>query len=261
MIDNTMLQRMAAGAEPVVEEPNIEAEQPIEQPTFSRVFTYPISGPGLSMIAMYAGIPFLWVLLLYPLPMVLRNAAFLAGLMIKGAVVLSSFWYLTVCIRASAEGQCRAPNVFEYSQDDSFFDWFRQYFLIAATVGLCIGPAFILRYFVEINAVTFWSILSVGIFLLPMSLLAMVIFDTVNALNPILIIASIFSTFFSYLVVVLLFFVPVVLFFGVAALKTISDNLLLLLLLRAVGLYLLMMDCYLLGRFFYYNEEKLRWDV
>ena len=254
-----MLKHMAA--EPVIEEPGILEEEQPEQPTFARVFTYPISGPGLSVIAIYAGIPFLWVLLLYPLPLVLRNAAFLAGLLVKGAVVLSSFWYLTVCIRASAEGQCRAPNVFEYSQDDSFFDWLRQFFLIALTVFLCVGPAFILKRFVEINAATFWGILGVGIFLLPMSLLTMVIFDTINALNPILVIGSIFSTFFSYLVVVLLFFVPVMLFFGVAMLKSISGNLVLLLLLRAVGVYLLMMDAYLLGRFFYHNEEKLRWDV
>ncbi|MBL7215437.1 MAG: hypothetical protein ISS71_07140 [Phycisphaerae bacterium] len=260
MIDDTMLKRMAA--KPVIEEPDVVIEEePPEQPTFCRVFTYPISGPGLSVIAIYAGIPFLWVLLLYPLPLVLRNAAFFAGLLVKGAVALSSFWYLTVCIRASAEGQCRAPNVFEYSQDDSFFAWLRQFFLIVISVSLCVAPAFILRRFVEINAVIFWSMLGVGIFLLPMCLLAMVIFDTVNALNPVLIIASIFSTFFSYLVVVLSFFVPVLLFFGLLMLKGSSVNLLLLLLIRVAGLYLLMMDAYLLGRFFYNNEEKLRWDV
>lgn len=260
MIDNTMLQRMAA--EPVIEEPDVVIEgEPPEEPAFWRVFTYPVNGPGLSVIAIYAGVPYLWVLLLYPLPLMLRNAAFLAGLLVKGAVALSSFWYLTVCIRASAEGQIKAPNVFEYSQDDSLFDWLRQFFLIAVTVSLCIAPAFVVRHYLQINDAVFWTILGTGLFLLPMSLLAMVIFDTIRALNPILIIASIFSTFFSYAVVVLLFFVPVMLFFGLSMLKDGSVNLILLLLMRAVGLYLLMMDTYLLGRFFYYNEEKLRWDV
>ena len=126
------------------------------------------------------------------------------------------------------------------------------------TVAFCIGPAFVIRHFLEINAPTFGSILGVGIFFLPMSLLAMVIFDTVNALNPILIIASIFSTFFSYIGVVLLFCVPLLLIGGILSF---SWNPWLSVPIRAMGLYLLMMDAYLLGRFFYYDEEKLRWDV
>ncbi len=259
MIDNTMLQRMAAA--PDVEESDIVTEEQPEQPTFSRVFTYPISGPGLSVIAIYAGIPFLWVLLLYMMPSILRNAMFLTGLLVKGTVSLSTFWYLAVCIRASAEGQIKAPNVFEFSQDDSFWDWLRQFFLMAMTICICIAPAFILRHYTETGDGIFWVILGVGIFFLPMFLLAVVIFDTINALNPILIVASIFSTFFSYLLVVLLFCVPVLLFLGLSAVKSGSMNLLILLVIRASGLYLLMMDTYFLGRFFYHNEEKLRWDV
>ncbi|MHC4928037.1 MAG: hypothetical protein ACYTER_12105, partial [Planctomycetota bacterium] len=86
-------------------------------------------------------------------------------------------------------------------------------------------------------------------------------FDNLGALNPMVIIGSIFSTFFPYLLVVVLFFIPVVLMFVVSVIKATTINLLLLLLLRVLSGYLLMMDAYILGWFFNKNEAKLRWDV
>ena len=251
MIDNTMLKHMAA--EPAIEDPLVPEEEPPEQMTFFRVFTFPLSRPGLTVLGFYAVVPFLLKVLLILvasiLPLLAFAMGFVAGL-VNALISLSTFWYLTVCIRASAEGQSKAPDVFEFSQDDSFWGWLRQFFLIIVTVSLCIAPAFILRHFVEISEMIFWSILSVGIFLLPMCLLAMVIFDTINALNPVLIIASIFSTFFSYIGVVLLFCVPLLLIGGILSF---SWNPWLSVPIRAMGLYLLMMDAYLLGWFFYYN--------
>ena len=123
MIDNTMLQRMAAGADPVVEESNIEAEEPLEQPTFFRMFTYPLSRLGLTVLGFYAVVPFLLKVLLMLvasiLPLLAFAMGFVAGL-VSILISLSTFWYLSVCIRASAEGQSKAPDVFEFSQDDSF---------------------------------------------------------------------------------------------------------------------------------------------
>ena len=262
MIDNTMLQRMAAG--PTTEAPDVIIEEESEQPTFSRVFTYPISGPGLSIMAIYVLVPFLLTLLARVISLVLPFLGFALGivvLVIQILILLSTFWYLTVCVRASAEGQIKAPDVFEYSQNDSFFDWLRQFFLILVTVALTIGPAFALRRFLQINYTVFWSILGIGIFFLPMCLLAMAIFDSINALNPVLIIGSIVSTFFSYIAVALLFFAPIFLVRWMYVVCFSNPNDFLFLLVKAISLYLLMMDTYLLGLFFYKNEEKLRWDV
>lgn len=261
MIDNTMLQRMAA--KPAAEEPNvvIEAEPVEESLTFLRLLTYPLCGPGLTVMGMYVLLPFfLWMLVML-MPGPLKLAGGFVLMIVNILVTLSTLWYLTVCINASAEGRIKAPDVFEYSQDDTFWDWLRTFFLLAVTVSLCIAPAFLITHFAQLSAPAFWGILAAGIFFLPMLLLAVVMFDTINALNPILIIASIFSTFLSYLGIVVLFCVPLTLLIGMNIASYKSHDPLLSLLVDAVGLYLMMIAACLLGRFFYNNEEKLRWDV
>jgi hypothetical protein len=260
MIDETMLNRLTVEPEcDLIEED--QNEQFAEPMTFCRVFTYPLNSSGLSIIALYAGIPFFLVVLLYPLPPAMRMAMFFPALLIKLTIFLSTLWYLTNCIRSCAGGEIHPPSLFEFSQDDSLGGWFRQFFLIGATSSVCIFPVFVIRYFIKIPNEIFWGVLATGIFLLPMCLLSIVMFDSLGALNPILIIASVFSTFFYYLPVALLFFVPILLFIWSAAMKNGSMNLFLLLLLRVVGCYLLMMDTYVLGWFFHKNEERLRWDV
>lgn len=238
-------------------------DNPEQSPKFSILclLSYPLNGPGLSIVSIYVLVPFfVWVLVTI-LPYQLRIAGGFILFLIKILVSLSTFWYLTVCVRASAEGQMQAPNVFEFGQDDSFWDWLREFFIIALTVSLCIAPAFLLKRFAGINTAVFLTVLGTGIFFMPMLLLAVVMFDTISALNPILIIASVFSTFFKYAAVVVLFFVPIALTIWMNMASRVTYNPLLILPARAISIYLLMMDACLLGRFFYRNEEKLRWDV
>ena len=59
----------------------------------------------------------------------------------------------------------------------------------------------------------------------------------------------------------MLFCVPLLLLIGMNIASFKSHDPLLSLLVDAVGLYLMMIAACLLGRFFYNNEEKLRWDV
>ena len=188
-------------------------------------------------------------------------AMFFPALVVKLLIFLSTLWYLANCIRSCAEGEIDPPSLLGDGQGDSPGDWIRQFFLIGVTFSVCIYPVFAIRNFIEIPDAVFCGILAIGIFLLPMCLLSVVMFDSLEALNPILIMASIFSTFFHYLLVALLFFVPILLFIWSAVIKSGTINLFLLLLLRIVGCYLLMMDAYILGWFFHKYEEKLRWDV
>lgn len=260
MIDDNMFQmRTPPADEP--QQPEVIIEEACEPFSFTRVLTFPFSGPGLSVITIYTLVPFLWVLLLFVTPLFIRNAMFFFGLLVKALIALSAIWYLAICIRAGAEGQTKAPAVFEFSQDDSFWDWLRQFLLILITVALCFFPAVVLKRCGLISEPVFWMIQGIGLFFLPMLLLAVVMFDTINALNPILITASIFSTFLSYCVIVLLFCVPMILYSMLSAIGSKSLNLFFLLFIRAANLYLLMIVACLLGRFFYRNEEKLRWDV
>jgi hypothetical protein len=94
-----------------------------------------------------------------------------------------------------------------------------------------------------------------------MGLLAVSLFDSFSGLNPILIIGSIFSTFFRYFGIVLVFYIPIV--FIVASLIAFPRLMLGLrgLVFRFVCGYLLLVAGHLLGRFYYRNEEKLYWDV
>ena len=50
----------------------------------------------------------------------------------------------------------------------------------------------------------FWALMAFGGFLFPMGLLAVIMFDSFSALNPVIIIGSIFSAFLSYLGLILL---------------------------------------------------------
>lgn len=258
MIDDSTFQERTP---PDFREPEATVEETPAAFSFGRLLTYPLNRPGLTVLGLYALVPFLLeiaaTLISSVLPLLILVLGFVV-LVVHILITLSTFWYLTVCIRASAEGQTKAPDLFEFSQDDSFWDWLREFFLVLITVCLCLGPAFALKRFADVSDIVFWSILGVGVFFLPMCLLAIVMFDTINALNPLLIIASVFSTFFSYVLIVVLFFVPLALVAGLLFFSLIP---LLSVPIKAIGLYLLMMDACLLGRFFYRNEEKLRWDV
>lgn len=265
MIDDKMFEarvaRLKAVTEPDAVPCVVEEEEGDETLTFLGLLAYPLNGPGLSIMAIYVLVPFLLWCFFMIMPMALQYAGIFILLITKVLIGLSTFWYLTACIRASAEGQVRAPNVFEFGQDDSFFDWFRQFILIVVTVLLCLVPAFLLRRFVGIEPAVFWAVLAVGVLVLPMALLSVVMFDGICGVNPILIISSIFSTLIPYLAVVLAFSVPIALLVGLNIASAKAPDPLVVLLVRAVGVYLLMLAACLLGRFFYNNEEKLRWDV
>lgn len=263
MIDDSMFQQRTPPADvPEPEPESLFVQKPPPPPlTIGRLLTYPINGPGLSIITIYAVVPFLWVLLLLVTPLIFVNMVFVLGLVVKALIVLSTIWYLALCIRTAAEGQVKVPNVFEYGQDDTFWSWFRQFLLILIPILLCFFPAVILKRYGVISEPIFWTIQAFGLFLLPMLLLAVVMFDTNEALNPPLIIVSIVSTFLPYCGIVLLFAVPIALTVILSYIGKTTIDLLILLVIRAASLYLYMVDACLLGRFFYKNEEKLRWDV
>ncbi|MHC4926225.1 MAG: hypothetical protein ACYTER_02650, partial [Planctomycetota bacterium] len=268
MIDDSMLDHRFV--EPECEVIEAEEEEEAKPVTFGRVFAYPANAPGWTMIGLFAGVPFVLILLLFLIPLApFKMGAFMFGLFIKSIVVVSYLLYLANCIREVADGQLHPPSLFECSEDEDFWGLQRQFWLIASAFIICFGPAFIflchiwasiwgvgpvVEVFVTHSGLILLGLLAAGTFLLPMCLLSIVMFDNLGALNPMVIIGSIFSTFFSYLLVVALFFVPIILMFVVSVIKATTINLILLLLLRVLSGYLLMMDAYILGWFFHKNE-------
>ncbi|MHC4104188.1 MAG: hypothetical protein ACYSR9_04555, partial [Planctomycetota bacterium] len=113
--------------------------------------------------------------------------------------------------------------------------------------------------------IIFWVILSCSVFLFPMTLLAVVMFDSARAFNPILIIGSICSTFFQYCGLVLLFCVLCV---PIAITRRVVTERMMLpgfqifpYIIRLISIYLLMVGAHLLGRFYWRYNEKLYWEV
>lgn len=260
MIDDKMLDHPFVEPEcEVIEDDEDSTPEPF---TFLDVLVYPVSSGGLSVLVIYALMPLVvYITSLIDVPVIgflICEAALLASLL----VLLSLIWYMTVCIRAGAGGQRRAPGLFESSEDDTPLGWLRELFFILAMIVFCIGPAFVVRYMCHVESMlVFWAILGIGLFMLPMSLLSMVMFDCLGALNPLLIIPSIFSTFFQYCLVVVLFSVPIVLIVGTLIVGAMAPILPVLIVIQAMASYLLIVAAGTLGWFFHKNEEKLRWDV
>jgi len=102
-------------------------------------------------------------------------------------------------------------------------------------------------------------LLAYGVFFFPMGLLAVVIFDSVAGLNPILIIGSIFSTFFQYCGLILLFFAIGALF--IISMTILPQFWLLGFFSNVTLLYMAMVYAHLLGRFAWHYKEKLNWEA
>ena len=113
----------------------------------------------------------------------------------------------------------------------------------------------------------FYYLLAAGAALFPISLLSVVMYDSVRGLNPVLLIKSILKTFFHYagLVVVLWAGLFVIGYTRIYFIKAFSANFVLFTLgvgiARFIKIYLLMVAAHLLGRYYYKNAERLNWEV
>ena len=107
----------------------------------------------------------------------------------------------------------------------------------------------------QMNTV-YWLLFVVGVFMLPMFLLAAVMFDSLVAFNPFLIIGSIASTFLPYCCLAVLFFVIGLLMYYSWRLPRIWS-----IISWGIDVYLMFIAAYILGRFFRRYEGRLNWEV
>ncbi len=234
-----------------------ETEQTGERklPWIIDIFLYPISVPGLTNLAIFIGVPFLIEVvmrLLGPLALVLAIPSFIINVVIG----LYMYWYFAECIRDSAMGGLRAPETLAASPGIS--DMFSQTLNIVGCLILFSGPTVFYSLFIHKTDLIFWLILACTVPLFPMALLAVVMFDSFNGLNPILLIGSIFSTFFQYCGLLLVLCVVVLITVSVPDMQ---QSQILASLLSCVSIYLAMVAAHLLGRFYWKYQEKLNWEV
>jgi DNA-directed RNA polymerase subunit RPC12/RpoP len=246
--------------------------QPPEPPPARRlpwvidVFFYPLNKPGLTMLAITVGVPLLLRALVSLLsafamafpPIFVLLVLFIVLFVIAGSLfTLYIYWYMCDCIRDSACGGLRAPET--AGRTPGLAELFWQTIQIVICLLFFLAPAGIyLLYFKRIDA-ALWALYACGLFFFPMGLLAVVMFESVSGLNPILIVGSIFSTFFQYCGLVILFY-------AVGLLVPVAGSYLMSFwplgfAIEFVSFYTLLVLGHLVGRFYWKYQAKLNWEV
>ena len=181
------------------------------------------------------------------------------------------YYYLCNCVIAAAKDERSAPDV---SLDDppSFTDLLRRIFLILGGTILWFGPLIAYMFWFywipgwdARNTVlpdwqsdpVYWLLYGFGILMYPMFMLAVSIFDSTDALNPFLIIGSIFRTFLPYCGLAVIFF-AIGLFINFISRSQPGG---IYLLIWGLDIYLFFVASYVLGRFFLRYEDRLNWEV
>ena len=237
------------------------------------IFLYPMNISGIIHLVIFAIIPpLLWLL-------VLRYVQAFGGvpyLILYLLLAGYAFYYISYCVFDSSRGGLRAPDVTIYDSPDKI-ELFSQVFLVIGVVAVCFFPAVIYYIATERADLLFWLLSAVCIFFLPMAVLRAVLFDSIDVLNPVVIVSSIYRTFLPYCGLVLIFSVlagliaPVILglpkpgnlIAGLIYLQLLMDYLLSTAYFwyKIAFVYLSMVSAHLLGRFYLRYKKELNWGI
>ena len=220
-------------------------------------FLYPTSVSGLIHLGIFTIIPLLSSVLGILLPP-FGALGFIANL----AISLYLWWFVTECVRDSAKGGTRVPEAFATADLGEM--WSQTQHIIGCYL-IFAGPVGFYYMFTDRTDIVFWLLLGYGVLFLPMGLLACIIFDSISGLNPVLLIGSIFSTFFQYCALVFLIGGVVLIFGAMTIMETDQAQsasfpaLILGAVLNSLLLYAVFIVAHLLGRFYWRHQEKLNW--
>jgi len=221
------------------------------------ILLYPTSSGGLTALGLIIGLSLLTLALDY---IGLHGVVGLPLFLINGAVGLYIGWYVAECVYDSAHGGTRAPPGFEPGL--GFGDiWSRVSYILAVYIVYLFPVVFYRMFFQEMDAV-FWFLAAWAILFLPMGLLAMVMHDSVSALNPLFLLGSIFRTFFQYVGLIILFLPFAGLFWLSGRTREDTER---SILLDAIGLfvtsYVPFILAHILGRFHWRYKDRLDWGL
>jgi hypothetical protein len=253
--------------EPVAEGPGKlpEAEPAKEPATFLDVLAFPFSLSGVIHLIIFSFAP----LVIFFFQLTLFTFCCYGQFVGIGAIILLAsyfYYYLIQCVIAAAKDERRAPDV---SNEDipTFGDLIRRLLLFVSSSVICFLPAIIyiiddlfIGFTGQMRAVepppimNIWCL--VGVFFFPMFLLAVAMFDSLMALNPILIISSIFSTFLPYCGLAILFFGIGFLLYFIAGMQQY-----LAFFIWVCDVYVIFVAAYILGCFYRRYEDRLNWEV
>jgi len=255
------------------EEPSDDTELPPERklPWLLDIFLYPVSRGGLTTLGV---IMFLRLLIDFVSGFLMCFCyGGILSIVLRIVVVYSyMYWYFSECISDSAVGSLRAPETFANmpSLGDMIWQWIKLFACYAFTFGpVTFYRGYIYFYEIETNRIILWFLLTYGMFFFPMGALAVIMFDSVNGLNPVLLLRSIFSTLVQYCGLVILFYGLGILFYIFRAFmipvmsqrNVISYMFFAYLSFHIFSIYTLLILGHLLGRFYWRYQEKLNWEV
>ena len=224
-------------------------------PFFIDVFLYPLSFWGLVNLALIIGLPPLLDFLQKVMIIQLSCLFGLIVLIIKIMLFLFMYWYFAECVRDSAEGGLRAPNV--RGDVPGAIDMLLQLINIIGCLLIFFLPFIIYVFGARRIDIIFWLLLLYAVFFFPMALLAVVVMDSPLGLSPRLLYNSISKTFRQYCGLVLLI-VAAIFLIGTIGYKW-GESGYLALVVRGVSTYMVFVGAHLLGRFYWRNQEKLNW--
>lgn len=251
-----------------------ETEQPARRkfPWIIDIFLYPASKAGLTILGIVIGVPLLigimsnvLALLVYAFPplIIVASVFGLISLVINVVIFVYMLWYVCECIRDSGLGGIRAPETMGVTP--GLEELGSGLFKIVGCLVFFFLPVCAYYYYTrEVDRIV-WLLLGYGIFFSPMGLLAVIMLGSFSGLNPILLIGSIFSTFFPYVGLVLFYcafgVLVVIIWVTLSAVAVFSQLQFLLFLPAAVLVYLLIVEAHVLGWFYRRYREELYWEA
>ncbi|MHC4743129.1 MAG: TFIIB-type zinc ribbon-containing protein [Planctomycetota bacterium] len=161
-------------------------------------------------------------------------------------------YYFTNCVRCSSSGERRAPDINSQPGSIDVITIICEFFAAVGWMAFCFAPPLVYLVVTGRADPVFILLVACAVLYAPISLLAIVLFDSVRALSPILIIPSILSVFVPY--IGLLIGLAVV-WAGAVLLYWLHP------LLGIPSAYLVILSAHILGRFFMKYQDRLNWEA
>ncbi|MHC4717199.1 MAG: hypothetical protein ACYS5V_09535 [Planctomycetota bacterium] len=168
--------------------------------------------------------------------------------------------YMISIIAEAADGEDAPPDW--PSVTDLWSDILAPLLHLAGTALVSFGPLLLYVVYADPNSawdLKLWLLVALGATYLPMGLIAVALYKSIGALNPVTIIGGIVKTVPAYLVAVVVFFAVFALNVTVHALIAGASPLGVSPLIWVVSLYFLMVGMYILGRLYYTHAKRLGW--
>jgi DNA-directed RNA polymerase subunit RPC12/RpoP len=221
------------------------------------VILYPLNITGLIHLVG------LWLLLFLVCPFIMSRGLGTEFVPVVYALPVSyTLYYFAECIRDRVAGGRHVPNYWMHPGDSSKWDCLTQAFEVVGCVATCFWPVSVYYIVREQVDWIYWLLLAGGGFFFPMVLLAVVLFDSLSGLNPILIGESIVRTFVPYCGLVLLLCGGAILSAKIGfPLNGFYPLPMVPFLLWLAQLYMIFIAIALLGDFYRRYKDRLDWGI